>query len=160
MLKYNVSALLRPEIGAALDLAIDEIDQVLGDLKVDFVRGKLRLTRANRRVLAKGTLYTAVEAECVRCLTSFQLPLKLQMEEMVALSASADPIYYIDEGGWLNLRQPLREQIMLAMPIQTLCQADCKGLCPQCGKNLNEGPCDCKAEDIDPRLAALKSLLL
>lgn len=151
--------MMRPEVGAAMDLAIDEVNQVLGDLKVDYVRGKLRLTRANKRILAKGQLETIVQAECVRCLTEFQLPLTLQFEELFAFSAAADPVYFVDEGGWLSLRQPVREQILLAMPIQTLCRPDCKGLCSQCGANLNDGPCNCETDDTDPRLAALKSLL-
>jgi uncharacterized protein len=95
----------------------------------------------------------------VRCLTTFQLKLDLQIEELFALSPSADPVYFIDEGGWLNLRQPLREQILLAMPIHLLCRPDCKGLCSQCGQNLNDGPCGCDADNIDPRLAALNALL-
>jgi len=151
--------MMRPEVGAAMDLAIDEVNQVLGDLKVDYVRGKLRLTRANKRILAKGQLETIIQAECVRCLTEFQLPLTLQFEELFAFSAAADPVYFVDEGGWLSLRQPVREQILLAMPIQTLCRPDCKGLCSQCGANLNDGPCNCETDDTDPRLAALKSLL-
>ena len=159
VLKYNVSSLLRPEVGAAMDLEVDETHQVLGDLKVEYVRGHLRLTRTNRRILTKGTIDTAVETECVRCLARCQLPLTLQLEEMFTLSPSADPVYFIDEGGWLNLRQPLREQILLVMPIQPLCRPDCKGLCPHCGQNLNDGPCSCSTEDIDPRLAALKTLL-
>ena len=159
MLKYNVAPMMRPEVGAAMDLAIDEVNQVLGDLKVDYVRGKLRLTRANKRILAKGQLETIIQAECVRCLTEFQLPLTLQFEELFAFSAAADPVYFVDEGGWLSLRQPVREQILLAMPIQTLCRPDCKGLCSQCGANLNDGPCNCETDDTDPRLAALKSLL-
>jgi uncharacterized protein len=151
--------MLRPEVGAAMDLAVDEAHQVLGDLQVDFIRGTLRLTRTNRRILVKGVLQAAVDTECVRCLTPFQLALKFQLEELFALSAAADPVYYVDDGGWLNLKQPLREQILLAMPIQVLCRPDCKGLCSQCGANLNEGPCGCDTEDIDPRLAALKALL-
>lgn len=159
MLKYHVASLLRPEVGAAMDLAVDEGHQVLGDLNVGYVRGQLRLTRANRRILVKGDLQVAVDADCVRCLTTFQLTLDLQIEELFALSPSADPVYFVDDGGWLNLLQPLREQILLAMPIHLLCRPECKGLCSQCGQNLNDGPCNCDAEDIDPRLAALKSLL-
>jgi uncharacterized protein len=159
VLKYHVASLLRPEVGAAMDLAVDEIHQVLGDLNVGFVRGTLRLTRANRRVLVNGQLQVAVDADCVRCLATFQLKLDLQIEELFALSPSADPVYFIDEGGWLNLLQPLREQILLAMPIHLLCRPDCKGLCSQCGQNLNDGPCSCDVDNIDPRLAALKALL-
>jgi uncharacterized metal-binding protein YceD (DUF177 family) len=76
----------------------------------------------------------------------------------IAFSAAADPTYFIDEG-WLDLRQPLREQILLTLPMHPLCRPDCKGLCSTCGHNLNEGPCNCSTEEIDPRLADLKKLL-
>jgi uncharacterized protein len=158
VLKYNVAQLLKPEVGAALGLEIDEVSQTLGDLKVDYVRGQLLLTRTTRGVLIKGRFSTELEAECVRCLESFHLALTAPLEEMFALSAASDPIYFIDEG-WLDLRQPLREQILLALPMHSLCRPDCRGLCPNCGQNLNAGQCPCAQDGIDPRLAALKNLL-
>jgi uncharacterized protein len=158
VLKYNVSLLLKPEVGATLGLDVDEVRQTLGDLKVDYVRGQLRLTRTNRGVLAKGQFSTRLKAECVRCLEPFLLVLNVPMEEMFSFSAAADPIYFIDEG-WLDLRQPLREQILLNLPMHPLCRPDCKGLCGTCGRNLNEGSCNCSTEEIDPRLADLKKLL-
>jgi len=142
-----------------MDLAIDEIDQTLGDLKLDYVRGQLRLTRVNNRILVKGRLQTVADAECVRCLTPFKLNLNLQLEEMFALSPVGDPIYFVNDDGWLNLQAPLREQVLLAMPIKLFCRPDCKGLCPECGANRNDGPCGHEDDAIDPRLAALKSLL-
>ncbi len=158
MLKYNVALLLKPEVGATLGLDIDEVRQTLGDLKVDYVRGQLLLTRTTRGVLAKGQFTTELETECVRCLEPFHLTLNLPMEEMFTFSPAADPVYFIDEG-WLDLRQPLREQILLTLPMHSLCRPECKGLCPTCGHNLNEGPCDCGTEEIDPRLADLQKLL-
>ena len=53
----------------------------------------------------------------------------------------------------------IEEQLMLEMPSKTLCREDCLGLCPKCGKNLNEGPCTCEKHETDPRLAVLKTLL-
>ncbi len=158
VLKYNVSLLLKPEVGATLSLDVDEVHQTLRDLKVDYVRGHLLLTRTNRGVLAKGQFSTELEAECVRCLDPFHLALTVPMEEMFAFSAAADPIYFIDDG-WLDLRAPLREQIMLALPMHSLCRPDCRGLCSNCGHNLNEGSCTCSTEQIDPRLADLRRLL-
>lgn len=158
VLKYNVALLLKPEVGATLGLEVDEVHQTLGDLKVDYVRGQLLLTRTNRGVLAKGQFHTNLQAECVRCVEPFPLALQLAMEEMFTFSPAADPTYFIDDG-WLDLRQPLREQILLAQPMHLLCRPDCKGLCPQCGQNLNEGLCSCDTEEIDPRLAELKKLL-
>jgi uncharacterized protein len=50
----------------------------------------------------------------------------------------------------------LREEAILAIPMGALCRPDCAGLCPQCGQNWNEGPCDCEQDEIDPRFAALR----
>jgi uncharacterized protein len=51
----------------------------------------------------------------------------------------------------------LREQVLLAVPLKVICRQDCKGLCPQCGKNLNTESCSC-AEPTDERWSALKEL--
>ncbi len=53
----------------------------------------------------------------------------------------------------------LRDDILLELPSKFLCKESCKGLCPKCGKNLNEGECSCEKREIDPRLAVLKQLL-
>ena len=58
----------------------------------------------------------------------------------------------------LELDALAEEDLVLNLPSKVLCQEDCKGLCPTCGKNLNDGPCDCK-EPVDPRLAGLLDLL-
>ena len=58
----------------------------------------------------------------------------------------------------LDLDALAEEDVVLNLPSKVLCKEDCKGLCPQCGKNLNDGPCDCK-EPVDPRLAGLLDLL-
>jgi uncharacterized protein len=64
--------------------------------------------------------------------------------------------YYQGEG--LELEDVLREQVLLAVPIKQLCRETCKGLCPQCGKNLNRETCDCAAPQLDARWSALKDL--
>ena len=60
--------------------------------------------------------------------------------------------------GILNLQELAEADIILELPSKILCSEDCRGLCPRCGKNLNEGPCDCKP-DVDPRWEALRQLL-
>ena len=62
------------------------------------------------------------------------------------------------EGDWLNLDDLLETEFILDMPTKFLCREDCKGVCPKCGKNLNDGECDCRP-DVDPRFAALAQLL-
>ena len=66
--------------------------------------------------------------------------------------------YIVIPDGKLDLAQLTWEDLLLFLPSKLLCRDDCKGICPQCGKNLNEGTCECKKE-IDPRFAALLDLL-
>ena len=64
--------------------------------------------------------------------------------------------YYEDDS--LELEDVLREQMLLEVPIKTVCTEECKGLCPHCGRNLNTGECECAAKVSDPRWEALKGL--
>ena len=66
--------------------------------------------------------------------------------------------YIVVEDNVLDLTELVCEDIILSLPTRFLCREDCKGICSKCGKNLNEGKCDCK-KDIDPRMAALLELL-
>jgi uncharacterized protein len=65
--------------------------------------------------------------------------------------------YY--RGDQIDLKELLREQFYLALPMKPLCREDCHGLCPQCGTNLNTGTCACTPVWEDPRLAPLKGLV-
>jgi uncharacterized protein len=117
----------------------------------------------------KGKLDTSLEVPCARCLEpvvqevarDFDLlyrPLGTDAghEELSVTDAEAEIGYYQGEG--LLLEDVLREQVLLAMPLKIVCREECKGLCPHCGKNLNEGQCDCAEQLEDPRWAALKDI--
>ena len=86
----------------------------------------------------------------------------LEATEKVA-SEGFDP-ETVDEEGYsgkeIDLQPAVREQILLSVPPPPLCREDCKGLCPQCGKDLNEGECGCDRTVLDPRWAALKGIQL
>lgn len=64
------------------------------------------------------------------------------------------------EGEEIDFRNMLQEQIILSLPMQPRCRVDCQGLCGRCGANLNQAPCNCRSETVDPRLAVLKNLKL
>ena len=162
MMRYNASALLKAPIGAKIKFVVEENQRFRqGDLMANFVRGEVRLTQTGRRIMARGNLETEIEVECVRCLEPSQLPLHIQFEEQLTFFPANPPDkkYHNGEDGYLNLAPILQEQILLATPIQTLCRPDCRGLCSQCGQNLNQGTCACADTTDDPRLAALKTLL-
>jgi uncharacterized protein len=74
-----------------------------------------------------------------------------------AISASETEIGYY-QGGSLALEDVLREQVLLSLPVRTLCREDCKGLCPHCGQNLNVEACSCGQTVSDPRWSALSEI--
>jgi len=117
----------------------------------------------------KGRLETSLEVACARCLEpvvhqverDFDLlyrPLGSDAghEELSVTDAEAEISYYQGEG--VLLEDALREQVLLAVPLKLICREDCKGLCPHCGKNLNEGQCSCTNQLNDPRWGALKDI--
>ena len=118
-----------------------------------------------------GTVRSELELPCSRCLEPFRLPVDgtfdqrfLPATEMAAdgeerevQDEDVDLSYYRDDQ--IDLNELLREQFYLALPMKPLCTEGCKGLCPQCGTNLNTGTCDCAAGWEDPRLAPLKGLV-
>jgi uncharacterized protein len=163
MLKFNLARLLEEPVGSKMSFDIDEAQQRLAeDLCVDFVRGIVEFTRINRGIFVRGQLHSQIQLECARCLETFAQPLDLHLEAQFGLppiSPQRRPIFPMGANGILDLTEALREQIVLDLPMRSLCRPDCRGLCIECGKNLNEGPCGCVVESIDPRLAELKELL-
>ncbi len=116
-----------------------------------------------------GRVITSIELACARCLEpvvqdvdrTFDLlyrPLGSDAgkEEMSVTAVDAEIGYY--QGNGLELDDALREQVILALPLRALCREDCRGLCPQCGTNLNAEPCSCAEGVHDPRWEALKDL--
>ena len=105
-------------------------------------------------------------AECARCLSKVSGTFSLDLEKTVAprdllcdLDEDKLDDYAIIEDGFLDMDEQLRAQLEMEFPVRFLCREDCKGLCQRCGKNLNEGKCDCVEKEIDPRMAPLQKLL-
>ena len=162
MLTLNLGFLLHQSVGTSRDFEFDFPDISLGDdLNLSLLSGVLRMTRTSGGVYGNGQFQAQAETDCVRCLSSFVQDLRAEIDELFDYPArtSTDPLLRIPESGLLNLRPLLREQFVLAAPIRSLCKPDCKGICPECGINLNEEICDHPQEDLDPRLAVLRTLL-
>ena len=138
---------------------------VLGDVHFD---GTLR--KDEPRFILSGRLQARLQLTCGRCLEPFTLPVDTQVDltyvphpEQAAegeVELSQDDLttaFYRDQT--LDLGDMVREQFYLTLPMRPLCREDCKGLCPQCGTNLNQGTCACDVRWEDPRLAGLRTLL-
>ena len=116
-----------------------------------------------------GTVQTVLELSCSRCLEPFRLPVESAFdvrylpqtentgaEREIEEDDLSDAFYRDDE---IDLGQLMDEQFYLALPMKPLCRADCRGLCPHCGANLNLETCGCQVRWEDPRLAELKALM-
>lgn len=159
VLKLNVGFILAHGPGYTHETEFDvPAVRVADDVDLTHLRGPLRLSRAKEGVLVQGTLELGVEDECYRCLEPVQREISLTWEELYTYPPSSGSEFSIGEDAILDLGPLLRDEIIIADTRGVLCRPDCKGLCPRCGANLNDGPHDC-GESIDPRLAKLRELL-
>lgn len=106
-----------------------------------------------------GKAETEVLLACSRCDDSFSKSISIDIKEKLSDTINNDDaeIILIDIDK-LNLYQIIENSLVLELPVKRLCSESCKGLCQQCGTNLNSSECKCNNEDIDPRLAKLKEL--
>lgn len=109
------------------------------------------------------------QVPCARCVEPVQIPLAADFD-LIFRPAGADSVsaersitaveteigYYLEDS--LSLEDVLREQVLLSLPVRTLCKPDCKGLCPRCGVNRNSQACSCDVGPSDPRWQALAGL--
>ena len=161
-LRINVGFLLHEQVGYSRTFDFDHpAVQISEDLAIRKLRGSLRFTRTAQGLYGEGRLTAVTGLECVRCLSEFDQPLTIRVGDLFASPPvqANDPLLAIPETGILDLSPLLREYLLLEVPLQPLCRPDCRGLCPECGNNLNEAQCSHPDDSIDPRLAALRSLL-
>ena len=109
-----------------------------------------------------GNVTTCLHGVCDRCADSFtrdvDIPLNVVLVTELASEENEDEWVFPLEGDSADLEDIIRTVFVLNLDSKLLCTEDCKGICCRCGKNLNDGPCNCQKE-IDPRFAALKQLL-
>ena len=110
-----------------------------------------------------GKVTTTLHGACDRCARDVVKPVEFPLhavltQELANDDGEEDPWLFLLEGDCADLDDIVTTTFVLSMDSKFLCQEDCKGLCCRCGKNLNDGPCDCQPEP-DPRLAVLQKLL-
>jgi uncharacterized protein len=161
VLKINVGFLLAAGPGNSHDshLDIPQAVQVSDDLLLTYIQGPMRLTRAKEGILVQGTWHIGLFMECPRCLDEFEHDLTLNIEELYMHPSPIDSEFSVGADGNLDLAPLVRAETIIASGHPVLCQANCKGLCPQCGTNLNNETCHCEVDTIDPRMAKLRELL-
>ena len=170
-LKFNVAQLLREDTGGRRSYTFSETSLPLDEtMTLRQLEGKVRFTRTSSGVLADVNVHGFIDRPCTRCLSPAVQPLELhfcdefhsKIEVTTGVSLpkpdEEDP-FFIDESHLVDLGEAIREYALIELPMQTLCRADCKGLCQTCGADLNAGPCDCLNDEEDERFSVLKKLL-
>lgn len=167
-LQFNVSSLAQEEIGSVREHTVDSRVLIGDEPSHGHVTGDVLLLRTNDGILATATLTGEQDEQCSRCLEATTEPLKLIVEEEFFLSV--DPIsgsrlappedpdaFRVSAAHLLDMEEAVRQYWMSELPMQPLCATDCKGLCSECGQNLNESTCSC-GPAIDERWGPLREL--
>jgi uncharacterized protein len=146
---------------------LNPIDERIRLIEPATVSGTVRKSRHD--VFVDGHLDTRAQVECDRCLQQVELPVSADFSleyipgseyesSEVAELGEAELAVAVFDGETIDVDEIVKEQILLAVPTRVLCREDCKGICPECGKDRNTGECTCVTDNIDPRWAALKNL--
>jgi len=129
---------------------------------------KLVIQKVKDEYYCHGEATVKVEAECSRCLEMFDLELNGELnfvvkteqgEAILSSDANLEVIYVDSHEPVIELHEPIRQSLMLSIPIKPICSTECRGLCPSCGANLNEGNCDCTGKEVDERWEGLRDLM-
>lgn len=166
---FNVSGLEQEGIGATREYELDGVIQTEGRAP-EPVAGQVELLRTKRGVLVRAHLRLVDPEDCSRCLKPLQETLPIEFEEeflttvdvrsgLPAEEPPDDDDFLIDEHHMLDLTEAIRQYREASAVMQPLCRPDCRGLCANCGHDLNTGDCDCRAAPADNRWSALAGLL-
>ena len=154
------------------DFGIDAVDLEWDDPHARVprpLRVCLSVVRSMQNFSVNGTIQFEVEGECYRCLAASAQPVEASLRVLIQRKDASDDeleaaqdedeIEIVDPGTrTVDLKQQLRDSAVLELPMRLQCRPDCKGLCSQCGQDLNAGSCDCVEAATDPRWDALAAL--
>ena len=150
------------------EMVVHRESEFLSPLKI-----RLKAFRIKELYEVQGTFSTSVRLTCSRCLKDFETTLASDFEltytkevpglmdvldeQEIELKIEEIGLMYF-KGEEIDLHQGIQEQVVMALPLQPLCDENCKGLCPQCGSDLNRGACECAHESSSNPFAVLKYL--
>jgi DUF177 domain-containing protein len=166
---FNVSGLEQEGIGATREYPIDGFIESEGRAP-EPVAGRVQLLRTDRGVLVRARLRLVDPEDCSRCLTPLKETLPIEFEEEFLTTVDVrsgqpaeeppdDEVFLIDEHHMLDVTEAIRQYREASAVMQPLCRPDCRGLCPDCGQDLNAGDCNCRAAPTDNRWSSLAGLL-
>lgn len=117
-----------------------------------------RLESVHEGILVTANIQSVANSECSRCLEPLKLDVDVEFQELFAYSLTDEDDLVVSEES-IDLEQAVRDAVVLSLPFQPICSSDCKGLCVDCGANLNETPQHVHEAPVDPRWNDLKNLM-
>lgn len=163
MLNYQVRDLLsNVELVITVDETLDT--EMIGSYPVSqkpHVTGTVR-NIDGKTLSFEGDIFAVITAPCDRCTEPTDVEIRSHIVQHYApADTTVNPEDEVEtfEGFILDLNELVLSEMEISVPMKILCKDDCKGLCPACGKNLNQGPCGCDLHEDDPRWDDLKNLL-
>lgn len=168
-MKIDVSELKKHVGGEAEYSFTEQLEplEAFGEtITFDPVEVRVKIVNAGESITAYFHVETGAHLHCSRCLKAFREPIvfdfQVVYQEKPPVTGTADEdqsddiVFY--ENDLVDVSDDVRQQVLLALPMKPVCSPECKGLCPKCGQNLNEGLCDCPREDVDARWSVLRGL--
>ena len=153
---FNVSQLMREPSGSSRTLEVDERLAPIDGGEAQRLEGAVKLLRTDKGIWVSGELDSQVLCACSRCLKEYWQPIYMTIEEeSLPLADSetgvvagldddeAGESFGIDQNQMLDLTEAVRQYSALSIPMKPVCDSDCKGICLNCGADLNETPCQC-----------------
>lgn len=136
----------------------------VGEVKLD-----LAIQHSGEEYFCQGEVTAECSIECARCLEEFERRITQSTDFIVCgaegliarrkIGYDDEDYVYLGKGGFVaDVLEPVRQALILSLPMKPLCRENCRGICPRCGTNLNERKCDCKLDSIDPRWEGLRRL--
>ncbi len=144
-LRINVGFLLNAPISTSREINFDLPSIKVGeDLDLTNLIGKVNLTRTPKGILVEADFSASMFVECVRCLEEYDQKLHTEFSELYAFhdNSVTESGLIVPEDANIDLLTVLREYLLIEVPIKLICKEDCKGLCAECGENLNNNTCE------------------
>lgn len=159
--RFNVGFIIHEEVGYNHDFpfAFDQI--TLDDLELRYFEGIANVGKTPQGLILQADFSAETTVECVRCLTNFEHQLNWSFTELYAFDkrSETESGLLLPDDAHLDLAEPIRDYALLEIPISPIHDDNCKGLCPECGQNLNVKDCGHRPEQSDSPFAKLKDLL-
>jgi uncharacterized protein len=159
--RFNVGFIIHEEFGYNHDFPFEFEKLKLEDLELRNFEGIANVGKTPQGLILQGDFSAETTLNCVRCLQDFDHGLDWSFTEMYAFDTRSETEegLLIPDDAHLDIAEMLREYALLEVPISPICKPNCKGLCPECGQNLNEKDCGHRPEENDSPFSKLKDLL-